>query len=404
MTLAIGRGTMRTVTTTVTAGSSSVSAVSGKSTSSRTSKDLTAGQIVAALRCNALPIGQVENYTQRTDVNHLLGRPGGYVSKANWVDARIKDQVPGFDVADGGSVEVFTNLGDAKSRLNYLVSIGKAAPALMNEYDYLVGRAVLRVSTTLIPSEAAEYKKETEGVIANPNSSHEQCTPPHRSVSTKPPKPLAAKASGFIGGGNPPLPAGAPGKLAIVATGPYGDSTGTNGKTVPVVVRNNTSQIMTNITVTGTANTKGGELLATGRDQDLYPNVVRPGEITLGYVYFDDKQLPNAVFKLEATGTPQASDEYDTRADLLVTQATHRGGSVVGYLKNGLPSGVTGPIQVYVLCFSTQGRLLAQYEAFTDQDSAAPGKSIPFVVDLLTPSGGSASCPIFLAAAGAHTD
>ena len=396
--LAVDHGSTRTVTTTVTLGQSGTSG-SQKPVSLQTPSGLTAKGLVEALRCKGIPVGQMETYNERTDENHLLGRPNGYTSKTNWVDTRIPNQMGGFDVDGGGSAEVFSNAADAKDRFDYLAGWTKSDPALAAEYDYLLGKVVLRVSTTLIPSQAADYKKKAEEILASPNAKAGSCQPPSSGSgkSEKPPKPLPATASPYIGGGNPALPGGAPGKVAIVATGTYGNS-------LPVIVRNNTSQVMTGIRVTGTATGKGGALLATGHDQDdMLPNVVRPGEIAIGYVYFDGKSLPGAHFKLEATGTPQAQDEFDTSADLMVSRASHQGGSITGYLENGLKSNVSGPVEAYVLCFSGKGQLLTQYQNFTDKDSASPGESIPFMVDLMTPSGSNDSCPVFLVAAGGNT-
>jgi hypothetical protein len=396
--VAVGCGATRTVTTTVTVGSKTTTP---STTSSKTSgESMTAGQLVSALRCASLPIGRFVNYTERTDPNHLLGRPGGYVSKTNWVDTRIKNPSSNFDVQDGGSIEVFPDPTDAKGRFEYVTRLSKTAGSLFSEYDYLLNRIVLlRVSTTLIPSEAAAYRTKADEILANPKAAQGSCRSarPKSPRSAKPPRPLNALNSRFIGGNaSPHLPSGKAGQIAVVATGRY------NGNVLPVVVRNNTSGTKTAITVTGTANTHKGNLLATGGDQGFYPNVVRPGEIAIGYVYFGGKRLNNVVFRLKVTGTPQAEDTYGNRIDLQVKQPAHRNGSIVGYLKNESSSRVTGPIQAYVQCFSKTGGVLGQYSAFTDKDSASPGEMVPFMVDLSTLSG-SASCPVFLVAGGGYT-
>jgi hypothetical protein len=395
--LLVDHGSAGTTTKTITVSESG--ATGSQETSITTPTGRTSKELVEELRCQGIPVGQVETYNEQTDPNHLLGRPNGYASKTNWTDTRIPDQTGDFEVDDGGSIEVYPNKADAKDRFDYVRGWAKSSPAWAGEYTYLLGSVVLRVSTTLVPSQASGYKKKAEEILANPNASA-SCKPPVTTTSpgnAKAPKPLSATASPYVAGGNPPLPEGAPGKVVVVATGDY------NGSTIPIVARNNTSQVMTGIRVTGTATNQKGDLLATGADQGLYPNVVRPGEIAIGYVYFNDKRFASARFHLNAKGTPQAQDDLDWAADLDVTQAAHRGGSIVGYLKNNLKTNVSGPIQVYVLCFSSAGRLQSQYQNFTDQDTAAPGESIPFMVDLENMDSDTDACPIFLVAAGGHT-
>lgn len=99
--------------------------------------------------------------TAETDPNHLLGRPGGYTSKATFVDSRIDpsgvlDPMPG-SVDIGSSVEVFDDASGAERRAEYIRSIGEAAPVL-TEYDYVAGSVLLRVSGELTPTQAAEYE------------------------------------------------------------------------------------------------------------------------------------------------------------------------------------------------------------------------------------------------------
>jgi hypothetical protein len=100
-------------------------------------------------------------FTAETDPNKLLGRPNGYLSKATFTDARIPSDglaaEPG-SVAAGGSVEVFADEDRAVSRKDYVDGIGQAAPALANEYSYLDGPVLVRVSGQLTPSQAAEYE------------------------------------------------------------------------------------------------------------------------------------------------------------------------------------------------------------------------------------------------------
>jgi hypothetical protein len=229
------------------------------------------------------------------------------------------------------------------------------------------------------------------GIVRPSKSCH---TAPAVTTNAKSPEPADARASKFIGGNSsPPLSAGKPNTIAVVATGQYRDW-------LPVVVRNNTSQTMTQIKVTGTASSRSGTLLASGGDQGIYPDIVKPGEIAIGIIFFNGKRLADAVFKLEATGTPQPDSQFDNRIDLSVSKPGHTGGSVVGYLTNEAGQTVHGPVNVYVECFTQTGQLRSLYQAYTSKDSASPGKQIPFTVDLTTTYGGTDPCPVFLVAGG----
>lgn len=121
--------------------------------------ELTAEQVVTQLSQRIPTAKPGVTYTAETDPNHLLGRPGGYTSKASFVDNRIdRNETLGSSpgsVELGGSVEVFANEADAQKRKDFLKAIG---PPLANEYDYLNGAILLRVSDILTPKQAAEYQ------------------------------------------------------------------------------------------------------------------------------------------------------------------------------------------------------------------------------------------------------
>ena len=121
-----------------------------------------ASAVIARLKAAKLPIGEATVYGAASDPNHLLGRPGGYTSKAAFTDTRInpndaRDTTPG-SVDLGGSVEVFATSGDATAREQYIQAAEKAAPIVGTEYDYVSGPVLLRVSQVLTPQQAAQYK------------------------------------------------------------------------------------------------------------------------------------------------------------------------------------------------------------------------------------------------------
>jgi hypothetical protein len=130
---------------------------SGSSSSSSKRKE-TALTVLRSLKGAGLPIGAYVNYTAGTDENHLLGRPGQYVSKVNFRDTRLKKPATAFDIDGRGSIETFGSEGDAKTRYGYVHTISSGSP-LFAEYEYRDGTVLLRLSHYLTPNQAAEYKR-----------------------------------------------------------------------------------------------------------------------------------------------------------------------------------------------------------------------------------------------------
>lgn len=106
--------------------------------------------------------------TVQNDPNKLLGTPNAYTSKTEFIDSRL-DQ--GVDVVGGvpagGTVEVFTDESKATARRDYLLGAAMAASAASAaaEYDFVSGPILLRVSHSLTPSQAAEYKTALDKIL-----------------------------------------------------------------------------------------------------------------------------------------------------------------------------------------------------------------------------------------------
>ncbi|MBA2473688.1 MAG: hypothetical protein H0W70_12355 [Actinobacteria bacterium] len=147
---ACGKGDDKPVDTAV--ASSAATTVTSPAAKART-----AGEIVANLKTNGLPIAETTVYTAADDPNDQLGRPGGYTSKASWHDTRVETQTD-FDVTGGGSVEVFGTETDAQKRYDYVDSITHGN-AMLNEYHWRHGVIFLRVSKELTPDQADGYKR-----------------------------------------------------------------------------------------------------------------------------------------------------------------------------------------------------------------------------------------------------
>lgn len=136
-----------------------VALVISSATASSAPHTLTAAQFTTKLQTAGLPVNGIIDYTATNDPNHLLGRPGGYTSKTAFVDSRINEleAEPG-SIEAGGSVEVFSNHAEAQARVNYISKMEQIMTVFGNEYDYVNGNTVLRVSSLLTPAQAATYE------------------------------------------------------------------------------------------------------------------------------------------------------------------------------------------------------------------------------------------------------
>ena len=139
-------------------GFSACSSSSGATSAPVAAPSSDATSVANHVKAGVPTVTKVVTLDENNDSNHLLGRPNGYVSAAVLFDSgtSVKDPDPG--VANGATVEVFATPEAAKTRHDFLAAIGKASPVLVNEYDYLSGATLLRVSGALKPSVAKTYQ------------------------------------------------------------------------------------------------------------------------------------------------------------------------------------------------------------------------------------------------------
>jgi hypothetical protein len=132
----------------------------GNPSSTSTAKLKTARDITLALKAAGIPLTLTIDYSESSDPNNLLGRPNGYASKTAFRDKRAPresgDRSDAIEV--GGSVEMFPDHAAAKARGDYISGLQKRSPLLGNEYEYISGAALLRLSTRLTPTVAQTYK------------------------------------------------------------------------------------------------------------------------------------------------------------------------------------------------------------------------------------------------------
>jgi hypothetical protein len=119
-------------------------------------KGVNASDVVNALKQEGLPIGDQLVYTVDNDPDKLMGRPEQYTSKVNFVDTTEEENMK-VEILHGGAVETFDNIDDAKKRFDYVSKNAKTAP-IFDEYDYVQGKVLLRLSKNLPPTHAKKYE------------------------------------------------------------------------------------------------------------------------------------------------------------------------------------------------------------------------------------------------------
>lgn len=116
---------------------------------------LSAASVINGFKKAGLPIGKFEIYTESTDPNKLLGRPGQYMGKANWEDTRI--QQDSTTEIKGGTVEIFDNEASLIKRKEYLEAFIQNPMFL--QYMYIHKNVIVRIEKEIAPSQALEYFK-----------------------------------------------------------------------------------------------------------------------------------------------------------------------------------------------------------------------------------------------------
>lgn len=115
---------------------------------------MTAEEIINEFVDAGYPIENVQVYTEKTDPNSIMGtRDDAYTGKVSFADSRIPQMLP--DDPDGGTVEVFKNNSDAKTRYDYLDSLTGILSA--ESTMLLKDNVVFRVSDELTKEQKQIY-------------------------------------------------------------------------------------------------------------------------------------------------------------------------------------------------------------------------------------------------------
>jgi hypothetical protein len=233
------------------------------------------------------------------------------------------------------------------------------------------------------------------------------CSGPNPSTtsSASAPSPADARANPFIQGNqSPPIPAGPPGKVAVVASGALAQliqPEGPSSLTIPIVIRNNTTATQDGIQVSATAK-NNGTLVNTGSSQgNFIPLMVKSGQIAIGYVYF--QSLPPTTATIDYSVT--TGNSTTGRVNLTVTASNTvpvAGGylNLVGQVKNQTNSKIHAAARVFGICFDSSGQPTGDGGTYTDAETLAPGAVSAFSSQI---SGVNTPCVSWLVGSDAFT-
>jgi outer membrane murein-binding lipoprotein Lpp len=196
-------------------------------------------------------------------------------------------------------------------------------------------------------------------------------------------EPLGPQASPFVGGTFvDELPPGIDSELSVILEGTHQDGS------VPLIIRNLTEESVIGIEVNGIARDQDGGLVSSGSSQGFSPQLVAPGEIAYGYVYFGyDVDLSNAAsYEWSVTATSSTDQFAPGFADLVPVEWSSVGDNIVVLLSNDTDAVITGPISVDAACFDASGVFVGTAGTFADGDTVQPGASVagqfsPYEID-----------------------
>jgi Mg-chelatase subunit ChlD len=202
--------------------------------------------------------------------------------------------------------------------------------------------------------------------------------------------------TGFVGGNAfTLLEAGESGEVSVIAAGTVDNMV---GGSIPFVVRNNTSEDVSDVKVTGTLRDANGRVAGAANGLLMTPNRVNPGGVSFGQAYFGDTDIPaGATVEFNAEATPADEVRFNSFRDLDVTEASLFENRIVGTLENTYDESVKGTIAIQAVCFDLDGNLLNLAFGSVDTGNVDPGEEVPFQVTLFYGDPGQ-GCPAFLVA------
>lgn len=203
------------------------------------------------------------------------------------------------------------------------------------------------------------------------------------------PAPLEADSQLTIGGtALPLLPVEDTGEVNVVAVGQR------TNNSIPVVVRNDTEKIVTNVNVKAEARDTSGTLVGVGETplgHDMKPTVLKPGHVSIGFILLDGDLPADATYGYKVS---YDSEQNDRRTDVEMLEVNWLGDRIVGEFRNPGDRPISNTYLTF-MCFSEDGTPLVADPAGVDE-IVQSGESASFQVGEYT--SGIEACGNFLIA------
>lgn len=126
-----------------------------------------ARDVIDAFVRAGFPVTNVVEYTEETDTNNLLGRPGRYISKVSFDDTR--KQIDSLEL--NNTIETFSSPEDAAARKLHLENAWQMTPMIADQYMFVSENelAILRVSFDILPNDAKMYERAMNEFLESGN-------------------------------------------------------------------------------------------------------------------------------------------------------------------------------------------------------------------------------------------
>lgn len=173
------------------------------------------------------------------------------------------------------------------------------------------------------------------------------------------------------------------GEVAVIARGEY------DGSRLPFVVHNNSDAAIENAAIEATVLDASGKLFAVGGDHGIGPGWIEPGNVALGYIYFDGIEIPSA-YTIELSlsyDTSESRDPFNTFG-IEVVEWDQVEDRIVGFLGNPYSTAITHVNEVKAVCLNADGSIDSYLRSIPESTSIPVGGAIPFQLTLE-----SANCP-----------
>lgn len=125
----------------------------------------TSEELLTELKTKNENLVDIQAFTADDDPNEKLGRPGYYISKADFSDSRVEQL---GDYLCGGTIETFSDEKDCKKRAEYLNKMNNPELGILSldQYIYQYDKAIFRVDYDLTAEQAEEYHAQMDEIMA----------------------------------------------------------------------------------------------------------------------------------------------------------------------------------------------------------------------------------------------